>query len=269
MARSIVANTDSVVYGSDASDEVVEAAIGDGVLSGKLDDHYDEIDMLIVALYPNDVVDTIREAATKLKKGCIVIDCTGVKEIVCSKLSKELSGMGLRFIGGHPMAGKEVAGYENSDAEMFKGASMILCKDENTDKDALEFAEGFFKRVGFGGVKITTAIEHDRVIAFTSQLAHVVSSAYIKSTTLDKRYGFSAGSFKDLTRVARLNENMWADLFLANEDAIISEIDSIINHLMEFENAIEGRDRDRLVALLREGRIRKEEDERKESEYKA
>ena len=167
------------------------------------------------------------------------------------------------------MAGKEVAGYENSDAEMFKGASMILCKDENTDKDALKFAEGFFKRVGFGGVKITTAIEHDKVIAFTSQLAHVVSSAYIKSTTLDKRYGFSAGSFKDLTRVARLNENMWADLFLANEDAIVSEIDSIINHLMEFENAIEGRDRDRLVALLREGRIRKEEDERKESEYKA
>lgn len=269
MAKAVAAKTEYEVYGFDASPAVVDAAIKEGVLSGKLEDHYADIDMLIVALYPLDVVDIISEKAPLLKKGCTVVDCTGVKSIVCSKLSKELADMGLFFIGGHPMAGKEVAGYKNADESLYRGASMILCKDEYTDEGALSAAGDFFRKLGFGGVKITTAAEHDRVIAYTSQLAHIVSSAYIKSPTLDTRYGFSAGSFKDMTRVAKLNEEMWADLFLANEDAIVSEIDIIINHLMEYENAIEKRDRDKLVELLRAGRIRKEEDEKKENGYKA
>ena len=269
MAKAIAAKTDHTVYGSDGSESVVEAAIADGVLAGRLEGHFADIDMLIVALYPLDVVDIISKTAPLLKKGCIIIDCTGVKSIVCKPLSKKLADEGLYFIGGHPMAGKEVAGYQNACEDLYNGASMILCKDEYTDETALSAAGDFFLKLGFAGVKITTAEEHDRVIAYTSQLAHIVSSAYIKSPTLDKRYGFSAGSFKDMTRVAKLNEQMWADLFLANEDAIVSEIDIIINHLMEFENAIEKRDRDRLVELLRDGRIRKEEDEQKENGYKA
>ena len=163
------------------------------------------------------------------------------------------------------MAGREVAGYENADAGLYEGASMILCTDEHTDEQALSVADDFFRRLGFTRVVHTTYEEHDSVIAYTSQLAHIVSSAYIKSPTLEKRYGFSAGSFKDMTRVAKLNENMWADLFLANEDAIVSEIDSLINHLMEYENAIEGHNREKLVTLLRDGRIRKEDDEKKEA----
>ena len=268
LAKTIAVKTGCRLYGSDASADVVEAATKDGTLSGKLEEHYDEIDLLIVALYPLDVVDIILETAPKLKKGCMIIDCTGVKGIICFALSQKLHEMGLRFIGGHPMAGKEVAGYANSGVGLFDGASILLCKDEYTDEEALAEADDFFSSLGFGRVVITTPEEHDRVIAYTSQLAHVVSSAYIKSPTLEKRYGFSAGSFKDMTRVAKLNENMWADLFLANEDAIIAEIDSITDHLTEFGNALKKRDRDKLVALLRDGRIRKEEDERKESEYK-
>ena len=268
MARAVSSKTYSMVYGTDASAEVVSNAIADGILSGKLEDHYAEIDILIVALYPNDVVDIILKTAPKLKKGCIVIDCTGIKGVVCSQLSDKLTQMGLRFIGGHPMAGKEVSGYTNSTADLFDGAYMILCRDDNTDEEAFSQASDLFKRLGFKGIRSTTAEEHDRVIAYTSQLAHIVSSAYIKSSTLGKRYGFSAGSFKDMTRVAKLNENMWADLFLANDDAIVSEIDSLISHLLEFENAIEKKDRDRLVSLLRDGRVRKEDDEKKESEYK-
>lgn len=268
MAKAIAAKTDHKVYGSDASDSIVDAAIADGVLAGKLEGHLADIDMLIVALYPLDVVDIISKTAPLLKKGCIVIDCTGVKSSICRPLSEKLASDGLCFIGGHPMAGKEVAGYKNACDDLYNGASMILCRDEYTDEAALASASDFFRRIGFGGVKITTAEEHDRVIAYTSQLAHIVSSAYIKSPTLEKRYGFSAGSFKDMTRVAKLNEQMWADLFLANEDAIVSEIDIIINHLMEYENAIEKRDRDKLVELLRDGRIRKEEDEQKENGYK-
>ena len=264
MAKSIAAHTDHKVYGYDASDAVVERAIKEGVLAGRLDEHYADIDMLFVALYPLDVVDIILDTAGKLKKGCIVIDCTGVKGIICKGLSQQLSDMGLRFIGGHPMAGKEVAGYENASSELFSGASMILCTDENTDKEALDTACELFPKLGFSQVKITTYEEHDRVIAYTSQLAHIVSSAYIKSPTLDKRYGFSAGSFKDLTRVAKLNEEMWADLFLANEDAILAEIDEITGHINEYRDAISAKDRDRLVALLADGRIRKEADERKD-----
>lgn len=265
MAKAVASHTYSMVYGKDSSDEVLSRAIDEGIVSGKLEDHFEDIDILIVAVYPSDVVDIISKAAEKLRKGCTVIDCTGIKQAVCAPLSGKLSKMGLNFIGGHPMAGKEVSGYNNSGEDLFAGASMILCRDEYTDEKALSDAADFFKDLGFTTIKITTAKEHDRVIAYTSQLAHIVSSAYIKSPTLDERYGFSAGSFKDMTRVAKLNEEMWADLFLANDEAISDEIDELVGHLMEYASAIEGKDRDRLVKLLRDGRIRKEEDERSET----
>lgn len=248
------------VYGSDRDESVVDSAVSSGVLDGKLEDHYEDIDLLLVALYPLDVVDIILKAAPKLKKDCMVIDCTGVKKIICEPLSEKLAGMGLRFIGGHPMAGKEVSGFANASGDLFCGASMILCKDEYTDPETLDEAGDFFEKLGFSQIKITTAEEHDRVIAYTSQLAHVVSSSYIKSSTLRKRYGFSAGSFKDMTRVAKLNEDMWADLFLANSDAIAGEIEEIRWHLEEYEKAIKEGDRDTLVKLLRDGRILKEND---------
>ena len=265
MARAASERAHCTVYGYDGREAVVSAAIEEGVLAGRLEDHYKDIDLLLVALYPLDVIDIISEVAPRLKKGCIVIDCTGVKKIICTKLSEKLNAEGIRFIGGHPMAGKEVAGYENSCNDLFDGASMILCRDVYTDGEALSAACGFFPKLGFAQVKITTWEEHDSVIAYTSQLAHVVSSAYIKSPTLSSRYGFSAGSFKDMTRVAKLNEQMWADLFLANSDALLSEIKQIRGHLEEYERAIEERDRETLVALLRDGRIRKEDDIDKEA----
>ncbi len=264
MAKSIAGRTGCTVYGSDMSEKVMNDATSDKTLSGRLDEHYGDIDVLIVALYPLDVVGTIEEAAPKLKKGCIVIDCTGVKQIICNELSGKLAGMGLRFIGGHPMAGKEVAGYSNSCDDLFDGASMILCRDEYTDEEAMNAACDFFPRLGFAQVRITNAKEHDAVIAYTSQLAHVTSSAYIKSPTLNKRYGFSAGSFKDMTRVAKLNEEMWADLFLANDEALLYEIDALSKNLSEYRKALSERDRKRLVELLRDGRVRKEKDEHSE-----
>ena len=264
MARAVRARTNCKVFGYDANVSVIEKAVSEGVLCGDLADCFDAVDMLIVALYPTDVVDIILDVSKKLKKGCIVIDCTGVKKAVCEPLSAKLSDMGIRFIGGHPMAGREVAGYDNSLDDLFDGASMILCTDDNTDKDALSEACDFFPRLGFSQVKITTAREHDAVIAYTSQLAHIVSSSYIKSPTLDMRYGFSAGSFKDLTRVAKLNEEMWADLFLENVDAITYETQEIIGHLNEYLDALKNKDRNRLVVLLRNGRIRKEKDEAQE-----
>ena len=268
MAKAFSEKTDASVYGYDLSADVVLAAQKEGVIDGDLSEHYGEVDMLIVALYPDLVVSSVMEAAPKLKKGCIVVDCTGVKGFVCDKLSGPLKDMGLFFIGGHPMAGKEVAGYKNAGADLFIGASMILCKDENTDEAALKKASDVFLKLGFSMVKISTPKEHDMVIAYTSQLAHVVSSAYVKSSTLPVRYGYSAGSFKDLTRVAKLNEEMWADLFLANDEEILSQIVEIEGHLKEYEEAVRKKDRAALVELLRDGRIRKEEDENKEKSYR-
>ena len=161
MAKAVARRTDCVLYGTDASEDIVNEAVSDKVLQGRLEDHYADIDLLIVALYPADVVDIILETAPKLPRGCIVIDCTGVKQMVCSRLSSKLDSMGLRFIGGHPMAGKEVRGYANSSEELYDGASMILCRDEYTDEDAFAAACDFFHRLGFSGVKVTDAAEHD------------------------------------------------------------------------------------------------------------
>lgn len=265
MAKAVRKNSDLLLYGTDSNTAVVRQAIEENVLSEALTfDNIKEVDILIVALYPDDVAETVLSYASGMKKNSIVVDCTGVKGIICKALSRELKEMGIRFVGGHPMAGKEVSGYSNSESEMFSNASMILCRDEYTDEDAFRTACDFFRQIGFPRIKETTPQEHDRVIAYTSQMAHVVSNAYIKSPTLAKRYGFSAGSFKDMTRVALLNENMWADLFLANKDALISEMDIFAEHLKEYRDALAREDREELVSLLGKGRELKESDERQE-----
>ena len=267
LAKSIRANTDSTIYGSDLNPEVVNKAIEEKVLDYELTkENASSIDLLIVTLYPKDVVSTIKEYVPYLHKGCIVLDSTGVKEFVCNALSEELNSQGIYFIGGHPMAGKEVAGYENSDDQIFKRASMILCKDEYTNEEAFNKVADFFEGIGFLRITKTTPKEHDKVIAFTSQMAHVVSNGYIKTDTLNERYGFSAGSFKDLTRVAKLNEYMWADLFLYNREALLRELDIFMNNMEQYRTALRNEDKDELVRLLGEGRVLKEEDNAKEEQ---
>lgn len=266
MAKTISSETDDIIFGSDINSEVVDKAIAEGVISDYLTDvNAMLVDILIVALYPDLVVSEIEKIAPSLKKGTVIVDCTGIKTDICSRLSKPLLDKGLFFVGGHPMAGKEVSGYDNADNLMYKRASMILVRDEYTDEKAFEFARSFFLKAGFKSIKESTPEEHDSVIAYTSQMAHVLSSSYIKSPTLDKRYGFSAGSFKDMTRVARLNENMWTDLFLANRESLVHELDTFMENVRAYRNAIDAGDADTLRVLLKEGRELKEEDEQKEN----
>ncbi|MCR5502710.1 MAG: prephenate dehydrogenase [Lachnospiraceae bacterium] len=253
------------VYGYNRTTSVIGRALSEGVADAYLTkENAADCDFLIVALMPDVTVSLIRQFAPYLKKGCIVVDCTGIKSAINIALSGELARQGLFFVGGHPMAGKEVAGYENSEAELFANASMILCRDGFTDEEAYGKAEAFFRGIGFPRIKETTPEEHDRVIAYTSQMAHVVSNAYIKNSVLPERYGFSAGSFKDLTRVAKLDENMWTDLFFANREALLSRIEEFMGHMEEYRKALSERDEDRMRELLREGRILKENDEENE-----
>ena len=264
-AAALTAGSVYTLYAMDANESVIDKSISAGIIKKRLTkENAKELDFLIVTLFPADAVEVIKEYEPYLRRGCIVVDSTGVKEVVCEKLSLYLNEKGIYFIGGHPMAGKEVSGYDNSDAALFKGASMIMCKDEYTDEEALNAACDFYRELGFLKVVVTTPKEHDEVIAYTSQMAHVVSSAYVKSETLSKRQGFSAGSYKDMTRVAKLNENVWADLFLANDRALLSEIDSFIGHMKEYRDALAGGDRDALVSLLKRGRELKEADTRAE-----
>lgn len=265
MAKAVHENANLEVYGTDADPKVIKMALDEGTLSKELKfDNVSDCDLVIVALYPKDVVSVIKSYSEYMKAGTIVVDCTGVKSPVCNELSQSLLSKGIHFVGGHPMAGKEVAGYVNAESAMFANASMILCRDEYTDETAFKQMCEFFLKIGFKRIKETTPKEHDAVIAYTSQMAHIISNAYIKSDTLPNRYGFSAGSFKDLTRVAYLNECMWTDLFLENKESLLKEIDTFMEHMSEYREALSAENKEELIKLLGRGRELKEEDNNKE-----
>lgn len=258
MAKTIAKAGGNRIYGYDRDESVLDKALSHKTID-KIGTENDIkcLDMLFLALYPKDSIKFVRKNAKEIAKTCIVCDFGGVKKVVCEELCALADKFGFTFIGGHPMAGRELSGYDASIDDLFSGASMILtpCGKE---KEAEKLAE-FFKGLGFGKVVFTSPDNHDDMIAFTSQLAHVVSSAYIKSPEASRHEGYSAGSYKDLTRVARLNEYMWTELFLENREPLVREIDTIIKHLTEYRNAISAGNEKELFDLLREGRVRKEQ----------
>ncbi len=259
MAMAIRKYTNHEVYGWNRTASVVEKAMTEGVIHGIADaTTFAEADLVVISLYPQSTVDFLLEWMPKMKKGCIIVDLVGIKRFMEDRLAKAAQQAGVHFIGGHPMAGKEFSGYAFAAAELFHDASMILVPNESSPLWAVDEMEGFFMQLGFGRVVRCSAQQHDHMIAFTSQLAHVVSSAYIKSPEALRHNGYSAGSYKDLTRVAKLNETMWTELFLNNAQPLVQEIDEIILHLTEYRDAIADGDAKRLCTLLREGRERKE-----------
>ncbi|MBR2883478.1 MAG: prephenate dehydrogenase [Clostridia bacterium] len=227
----------------------------DGVMDEK---NIKECDYIFVALYPKATKEFLEKFAPYIRKNTVVVDCAGTKRSVCEcgfKIAKE---NGFCFIGGHPMAGTQFSGFKYSRASLFDKASMILVPDKNEKLEILQEVKELLVKAGFKSVTITSAAEHDRIIAYTSQLAHVVSNAYVKSPNARVHKGFSAGSYRDLTRVARLNSSMWAELFLDNSENIAFEIDTIIEELSKYSKAIKENDRETLTKLLDEGTIVKE-----------
>ena len=253
MAKTVKKHTDFVVLGYDADTKVMENARLDGTIDGELDLSIDKCDIVVVALYPDDIVKFVKDNA-KYLKDTIVIDCGGTKTKVCGELFPVASENSFTFIGGHPMAGIEKSGYDYSTDSLFDGAFMIMVPPEELDSRTLDYAKMFFISLGFYRITVTTAEEHDKIIAYTSQLAHIASSAYVKSPTSLQNLGFSAGSFKDMTRVAYLNENMWSELFLQNKDFLLKELKVLIDNLTEYHRAISECDRDALMELLTDGK---------------
>ncbi|MCI7351430.1 MAG: prephenate dehydrogenase [Ruminococcus sp.] len=257
LAKTIKKHTDHTVYGVDIDKETVNMAVSQGAIDSETDD-LGLADITIVALYPVGTIDYIRENASRFKKGSIVIDTCGIKKAITDGVSEILSENGVTFIGVHPMAGREFSGFAYALDNLFDNASFIITPTEYVSETKLNFLTDFAYSIGFKKVVTATPKEHDEIIAFTSQLAHVVSNGYIKSPTHLKQLGFSAGSFQDLTRVAKLNEDMWTPLFLMNKEPLCFEINNLIDRLTEYRDAIQNDDADTLRQLLRDGRILKE-----------
>ena len=217
-----------------------------------------ECDYLFLAVYPGAAVETLRRLAPLIRPETVVCDLCGVKRAVCEPCFEIAEEHGFTFIGGHPMAGKQFSGIKYADGNLFQNATMILVPREQEDLFRVGKLSELLRETGFRSVTITTADKHDEMIAFTSQLAHVVSNAYIKSPTAAEHLSFSAGSYRDLTRVAKLNETMWTELFLDNAEHLGFELDCLIRSLQEYRDAIAAGDAQTLSRLLREGRERKE-----------
>ena len=257
LAKAISQNTDHTVYGTDLSEQVVrKAVLVDAIEQPLTDELLPQCDIVIVALYPQATIDYVKEHAHLFRKESIVVDCGGIKKLVCDTLIPLAEDHGFLFVGGHPMAGLEHSGFTYAKKSLFNNASMIFTPTKGPI-DSMEKLKELFTSIGFTNIEISTAEEHDRKIAFTSQLAHVVSNAYIKSPTALEHSGFSAGSYKDLTRVAKLNEVMWTELFLENADNLVAEIDTLIGNLQQYSTAIRERDAKTLCALLKDGREKK------------
>lgn len=258
LAKSTKRRTEHTVWGIARSRETMTMARMCGAIDGALNDEtIPQCGLLLVALRPQIAIDWVKTHAPLIAKSAIVVDMCGVKRVVVEALKPLAAEYGFSYVGGHPMAGKERWGFTASSDDLFVGASMILTPDENTNVTTLETLKSFFLDLGFANLTLSTPEEHDRIISYTSQLAHIASSSYVKSPEALRRRGFSAGSFHDMTRVARLDEDMWTELFLDNADFLTGEVEIYIQHLEEYRNALRDRNAEQLRALLKDGRERK------------
>ena len=248
------------VLAADIDRQMLDFAMLQGAVNGELtEDAQADCDLILIAVYPRAAVEYLQKHGAKIGKKPVVIDCCGTKRAVCEACFPLAEQYGFTYLGGHPMAGTHNSGFKYATATMYHGAPMVLVPADFNNIELLSRVKELLAPAGFGRFSVTTAEKHDEMIAFTSQMAHVVSNAYIKSPTAGSHKGFSAGSYKDLTRVAWLNPQMWAELFLENKDFLMRELNILIENLKKYELAMEQNDLPGLTALLDEGRRRKEE----------
>ena len=259
LARAYAKNGHTV-YVAEKDSNMLEFAQLAGVVHGILNEStLPHCQLILPAIYTGGSIRWLAENAHLINKEAIVIDCCGIKKEICDFGFQLARNYGFTFIGGHPMAGSHYSGFKYSRSNLFQGAPMVLVPEKFDDPMLLETAKQMLAPCKFGSFSITTAQAHDEMIAYTSQLPHIVSNAYIKSPTAKSHKGFSAGSYTDLTRVAWLNPQMWAELFLSNRENILAELDIYISSLNEYKAAIEANDEQLLIRILDEGRRRKEE----------
>ena len=253
----------ATVLAFDIDEPILGYARLEGVVDGTLDGgNISTCDLLLLTATPKAVVDYLHSNAAFIAQHTLVVDFCGTKEKVCDAGFELAAKHGFTFVGGHPMAGLQYSGYKYSKATLFSGASFIMVPPVHDDIVLLDRVKQSLEPLGFKKFVVTTATFHDQMIAYTSQMCHVVSNAFIKSPSAQHHKGYSAGSFRDFTRVSRLNENMWTELFLENREHLLGELDLLINSLHEYRDAIAAGDAATLCGLLRDGRIAKENTEK-------
>lgn len=260
MAKAFRKNTGHKVLGYDANTAVDGFAQLSGIVHGELTEQtVAECELLILAAYPAAAKEYLAKVAPVIRHDAIVMDCLGTKERICEMGFRLAGEYGFTFVGGHPMAGSERSGIKYARADLFEGASMVLVPPDGNDIALLQRLKELLKPLGFARITVTTAEEHDRRIGFTSQLPHLISNALVQSPSAGLHSGFSAGSFRDLTRVAELNPRMWSELFLENQENLIEELDVLLSSLTQYREALAQRDSEALQSLLEAGSRRKKE----------
>lgn len=248
------------VYVKNRDESMLSFAMLSGAVDGKLNEEtIPQCDLILLAIYPAGSADWLEANAPLISKKALVIDCCGTKQLVCQRCFPIAKEYGFTFVGGHPMAGSQFSGFKYSRASLFQGAPMVLVPPVYDDMALLQRVKDALEPCGFGFFSVTTAADHDRMIAFTSQMPHILSNAFIKSPTALDHKGFSAGSYRDLTRVAWLNPGMWTELFLENRENLLFELDTYIQSLTQYRDALANQDEDTLYRLLDDGKKRKEE----------
>ncbi len=258
IAKTLKKNTDHFVLGWNRTESVTRKALADGAIdeTGSLEELIPQADITIINFYTDAIVPFVLEHREQFKKGSIVTDSCGIKTKICRALEKE--NFNFTYIGAHPMAGREVSGYDASLATLFDNASFI-CTPTNAPKSKTDTLIELAKEMGFARTVVTTPEHHDEMIAFTSQIAHVLACSYVLSPLAPQHTGFSAGSYRDVSRVARINGEMWSELFIANREPLIREIDDLVGNLEKFREAIDGQDTETLLKMMREANRIKEE----------
>lgn len=252
--------TEHTLLGADSNPITLAAAVEKGAIVRECGaDDWRTLDVLVLALAPHTAIEFLKEHVALLRPGAVVTDVCGVKAAVVDACDPLCAAHGVRFVGGHPMAGREKNGFSHADTKLFRGASYIVTPREGqTDPKAVALLRELALQLGCARVTITTPETHDRMIAFTSQVPHVLAGAYVQSPCCQHHIGYSAGSYRDVSRVATIDERLWSELFLLNRPALCAELDQLIDSLQQYRAALQDSDETRLRRLIRAGRECKE-----------
>ena len=248
------------VLAADRDAAILSFAQMSGAVDGTLGaENAAQCDLILACICPEAAIAELTGLAPHIGEKPVVIDCCGTKRVVCEALFPVAEQYGFTYLGGHPMVGSHHSGFKYARENLYHNAPMVLVPPSFDDIALLQRVKELLAPAGFGHISVTTAQAHDEMIAFTSQMPHLISNAYIKSPTAAEHKGFSAGSYKDMTRVAWLNAPMWAELFLENRDCLLRELGWLMESLREYRAALEKNDLPELTRLLEEGKKRKEE----------
>lgn len=261
IAKALKKTNKYYVIGYNRTEEITKRALSDGAI----DEIWDGVspidaDITVLAVNPNVAFKLLETLPSLLKKGSILTDICGVKAEIVKMGEAVCKEKGIFFIGGHPMAGRERNGYDYSTEDLFFNRSYIFTETANSDKETLNKLSQLALDIGCSDVTITSPEYHDKMIAYTSQIPHILAGAYMNSPTSATHKGYSAGSYHDVSRVASVDENLWSQLFLSNKDNLLYEIDILIRNLQDYKEAVARNDQNRLSGIIKTGRILKERD---------